>query len=246
MITLTNPLTAEERQSTFGLHGHDLLGRSQVASSNIEVMLELGKSEEGILARSRATANLNHLIYTTLAIERLHRRELLLLDDIGYVDIRKIAENFLHVLPGENHNQAILVHSSNPREIEFATEKSLLWPVLFNLVKNARKHSPTNEVYVSIEPHEKFPENACFVPEGARAYSHFVGLHVHNAGPGFPPREQRDYADYFNRRPAILGIGRQGFGLYFTGLVSKVLRAPIEIKSVPGDTTVSFYHPRFE
>ncbi len=125
----------------------------------------------------------------------------------------------------------------------FLSLRSLMHSVLYNLVKNgvdaqigtSDKDEP---VKLSVNYHPGFPENVLFIPEGAREYTNFVVFDVHNKGKSFP--KDIPLESYFTKPTPEKG---RGFGLYFTKLAAKFLRAPVNITSEPGNTTVSFYHP---
>lgn len=121
---------------------------------------------------------------------------------------------------------------------KFFYEANLIYCVLYNLVKNSFKHGNIKEVNISVEQNNWKNMNPCLIPKGSKKYNNFIGFHVQDNGKGFP--KDKDFREYFTKVPEE---GGRGFGLYFTGLVSKVLRAPVEIKSKPGDTIVSFYQP---
>ena len=194
-----------------------------------------------------AIANFLYTIKFLTQDERYKTRQGLIFEK---TDSKQI-ETMIRVL-NKHHEEEIIPSIGNISE--FLLAKNFVYPVLHNLVKNAlwhnsRKPAEKNKagiqfytvdpIQLIIEP-ANFPENPSFVPEGARDYSKFVAFRVHDTGEGFASEQEKSYETYFTKCPKK---GEHGFGLYFTGLVAKVLRAPVEIKSIPGDTTVSFYHP---
>ena len=84
----------------------------------------------------------------------------------------------------------------------------------------------------------KFPKNALFIPEGAKDFENFYVFHIQNKGKPFPKDSK-----LINGLTKCPELGERGFGLYFTGLVSRFLKAPVNIKSNEDLTTISFYHP---
>ena len=123
----------------------------------------------------------------------------------------------------------------------FLTDGNLISSVAYNLVKNVLGEPNTDNsgiATLSLENVQGFPEDAVFVPEGARNYKEFAAFRVSDNGAGFS--QDKNWLEYFTRCPEKR---QHGFGLYFTGLVAKMLRAPIGISSKPGNTRVSFYQP---
>jgi len=237
MITLPNVLTTEERLATTRLFDHDMTGilhgiygaMSSAFSGNVN---EHRKKRAIALGESFAS------FYRT--VNRLTQNDTISIDGMFSKDS---TQGFIEDMEdcsyifGENFClEAISNYSKIP-----VRAGDMTYCILHNLVKNS-VWAGAKSVNVLIEP-SSFPESASFIPDGARNYKDFIAFRVHDNGRGFPSREAREYGSYFTTCPPK---GEHGFGLYFTGLVAKVLRAPVEIKSVPGDTTVSFYHPVYE
>ena len=120
----------------------------------------------------------------------------------------------------------------------------LMFCILHNLIKNgisaqAPKNKAERGIELVIQSYLGFPQQALLVPRGAEKYNEFMRFSVHNEGNAFPEKIlSKDYLKKFVHQK-----GQSGFGLYFVKLAAKLLKAPIEISSKPGDTTVSFYHP---
>jgi len=138
-------------------------------------------------------------------------------------------------------NKLKTFHQS-PRD--FLSFKSALFTVCTNLIKNGISAQKAIEiknkdisVYLSSHP-SKFPKNALFIPEDARDFENFYAFHIQNKGKPFP--KDSPLIDKLTKCPEP---GERGFGLYFTGLVSKFLKAPVNINSNKDLTTISFYHP---
>jgi signal transduction histidine kinase len=124
---------------------------------------------------------------------------------------------------------------------KFLTEQNCLYGVLFNLIKNAVEHGKENDINVNVDFQDSYPDKIIFQPKGSENYNKFVGFHISNKGEGFS--KNKNLQEYFTKCP---GIKERGFGLYFTGLVAKLLQAPVNIESQRGETKVSFFQPIYE
>ena len=123
---------------------------------------------------------------------------------------------------------------------QFSTSRAILNSVLGNIIDNAlgiQYKADKKVVEVRASWFTGFPETAIYIPNGARDYKEFVRFSVQN--PGKFPRDK----PLIDRLTICPPRGKQGFGLYFTGLAAKVLRAPVDIKSEEGIVDVSFYQP---
>lgn len=240
MITLKNILANDEKAQLLRLYGHDLKNSANMIS------LYAGNSvaRSGPLS-SKTIPHLTNLFTTLGCMERLancsdFRYELELKTSIND-PIAKL-NNLSKLYPFE-----IINNLPEDKKIEIFVPG--LWVVISNLIRNAKKYGyeldsweDTPGLFLNIET-SLFPQNPSFVPEGANEYKKFIAFRVHDTGKGFKSQEIRDYKSYFTTLPEN---GKNGLGLYITGLVAKVLRAPVEIKSRPGDTTLSFYHPDYD
>ena len=134
-----------------------------------------------------------------------------------------------------------LEYDLNPNIGEIHLEENILHSILFNLANNGfnNQEVPRNErkVNLTVIPCE-LPKEAVYVSEGASDYSQFVGFHFQNTGREFP--KDKPLIERLTICPSEM---KGGFGLYFTGLATKVLRGCVDIKSEGEDTTVSFYQP---
>ena len=122
------------------------------------------------------------------------------------------------------------------------TKPSILFTVLENLVQNAfkaEKEIQEGKVQLTVDYMESFPQNAVVCPEGSRQYNRFLSFEVQDRGKGFP--QGVPIQNYFSR-PAPK-IGESGFGLYFVGAVSRIFSMPIDVRTEPGNTKVTIYHP---
>jgi len=124
--------------------------------------------------------------------------------------------------------------------IPFSTSRAILNTLLGNIIDNAiniQYNQRRKITKVRAEFLLGFPETAIYIPDGARDYQEFVRFSVQN--PGEFPRDK----PLMDRLTICPERGKRGFGLYFTGLAAKVLRAPVDIKSEKEIVDVSFYHP---
>jgi len=227
MVTLKNPLTLEEKLSLTKLFDHDSSTLLSILANQAYLVQEKGEKIDF------------QLLYLTLAIDCFERcvsclcreDEISLRSDFPPARI-KDPSDFLDILQNVPlYNPKYEVQQFRP----FLSHLPTLVSVLHNLLKNPGQ----NTRRLRVEP-SGFPVTPTLVPKGARDHDRFIAFRVWDNGPGF--HQDRDLQDYFRKCPSN---GNNGFGLYFTGLAAKVLRAPIEISSAPGDTTVSFYHPIF-
>lgn len=120
---------------------------------------------------------------------------------------------------------------------DFLACKPVLHVVLSNLIENSiaeqEKSSSEEKIVLRVGYQEGFPKSLVYVPRGARDYQNFMFFRIEDKGKGFSD-------DKLLER---LTTDNYGFGLYFTGLAARLLRAPIEIHSEPGNTSVSFFNP---
>ncbi len=226
MVKLTNPLTIEERLTTTRLIKHEC--KSLIGTS----MLNVNHSIEKQVPIKEPVGFFINYTYQVLDVLSKIDEDTFSPKDNPYSFSRMItdAQNLCKNI----HKHGLKINNT---ENNLATLYPFMNVMLWNLIKNSAKMGIPN---ISIEPSD-FPSSPTLIPEGARDYKEFIAFRVHDNGKGFP--QDKNWSEYFTRCPPK---GEHGFGLYFTGLVAKVLRAPVEIQSVPGDTTVSFYHPVYE
>ena len=120
---------------------------------------------------------------------------------------------------------------------DFLSHEPIMHSVIFNLVKNGLKVAKDRRVLMNIRRIDKFPERALYVPEGARDYEQFVVFDLINSG-GFSSKKP-----FIECLTSVPKFNEHGFGLYFVGLASRVLRAPVSITTDEKQTQISFYHP---
>ncbi len=233
MISLPNPLTVEERLQVPRLIGHDSLTPLIGAMGDVDYHLSHGKK-----IRKEAYDFLWAVIYlesTVMNLTSINPYPISKNDLISKKDLEKI----FGIINSLKKNK-VSYDFSNFKE--FHGIPCLIYSVMHNLAKNGIEHNYGKEIEIHVEK-SGFPNNASFIPDGAHNFERFIAFKVHDGGRGFKPISEKSYQDYFTIHPQS---GRRGFGLYFTGLVAKVLMAPIEINSKPGDTTVTFYHPIYK
>jgi signal transduction histidine kinase len=235
-VVLTNNLTTEERTSLARFGDHNFL-----TPFATEVMLIKRHISKGTKLAEEDSHRLEAVYIMTRDLLNLISKDRVYLSQLGgenaiikgYVErLVKYATSCYHYLPKK-------INAESKSRQRFLGNDMILLSLICNLATNGIKMG-ASELSILVEDQNEFPQTATFVPEGARDYSRFVAFRVHDNGKGFPQDNKEKWREYFTRCPAR---GEHGFGLYFTGLVAKVLRAPVEIQSVPGDTTVSFYQP---
>jgi signal transduction histidine kinase len=228
MITLLNNLTAEERLQLPRLFNHDSIGVWQ----RLAGFLDGWKC--GTRKRSdadKAMAFFKHLSYFEKCVSQLCNEEYLC--STPPLSFNRIIGNL------ENMFRLEIEKKDNAEEEDYFEEIS--YSCLYNLIDNAYNTIQEDIKVKLIAEKSGFPSQAVYTPEGARDYKDFVAFRIQDNGAGFPPE-----MNLFDRLTTCPPKGGHGLGLYFTGLVSKVLRAPVDIQSKPGDTTVTFYHPIYE
>jgi hypothetical protein len=248
MITLTNPLTTEERLSVTRLINHDI-------ESDMLANLHMGISnhlEHHVPIRNTLlnhTFSLYHFLHTIKFLSlnsKYDVKENSIFKNLDSNGLNQYVENL------NFHHEGLI----KPKKENFITcllACDFLYCMLHNLSKNAiiyNSRTPivkkgdnqfykTNPIDLIVEE-SSFPKNPTFAPEGCTDYDQFLAFKVKDTGKGFP--QEKDWQEYFTTCPEK---GKHGFGLYFTGLVAKVLRAPVKIESEPGNTEVTFYHPMY-
>lgn len=231
-MILTNPLTNDEKLSISRLLDHNGLSAITYLYAIIE-RASLPEQYSDIPINWRKTeANLDAIINLLFCHRDLQLREITMTGNHRF-DVERILED-IDQLYGEKTKL-------NKGKETIGTLEGLHSPltlIIRNLISNANKASRGREVQFGAEKYSGFPSSPTYLPVGADQFKNFVRFYVHDNGRGFP--QDFDYQKAFTIEPPK---GGHGFGLYFTGLVAKVLRAPVNIKSKPGDTTVSFYHP---
>jgi len=233
---IINPLTTEERLQVVRLIRHDsrnnmnnLLGFTAYLSSELDIKDIDGSNLQAAYADAINVSQIMHAMSDLIQEEELYFCD----QDYYYGNNVKILFEGIRLIYPKSKGEEII------RCEKFRTKDSLIHLVMSNFVKNSLCSGSAN-IDLIAEDVSVFPD-AVYVPEGARAYGNFVALRVHDNGQGFT-----------NDKPLIDRLtvcpekGKHGFGLYFTGLVAKVLRAPVDIQSKPGDTTVSFYQPIYD
>jgi len=227
MLQLTNPLTDAERKQVVRLIDHDMGNSLNIVNQYIHHIVEYGKKELSPIAQGKVKAT----FFIGLAIHDLVLKDKLdvwkcyynieLEDILNSIDCQRVKFNFNY----------------NPKEL--VTPEKVLLATMWSIIKNAHNASETAEnVLVTSRYYEGFPKQALYIPDGAREFKDFVAFEVHNQGEFPKAKPLREYID--KEAPAL---NQEGFGLYFVKLASKVLRAPVNIKSEDGRTCVSFYHP---
>jgi len=234
-VTLSNPLTIEERLQIPRLIEHDSI-------TYFAILLNMPiRSTE--FDKEKYEAIIQHLGSVEQTIDFLTQSP-----DINFEDVYSACRLDKRTITDLLSRVDKILHKgrleASVGDIDtFLSYKHLMHTVLFNFIKNSLNaqlgtNDGDEDLKVNVA-YSKFPENSVFIPDGARDYTNFVVFNFHNKGRGFP--KDIPLKEYFTR--TVPERGASGFGLYFTKLAAKVLRAPINIVSEPGDTTVSFYHP---
>ena len=232
---IKNPLTTKERLNVTRLIGHDSLNLLNYISRDL-----------GDVKLAQPKVDYLRNIEKTVAV-------LTQCDDISVCENPCQGDSFVNSYEPSSityfmehlkklYPNKLKTFYQDPRD--FLSFKPALFTVCTNLIKNgisAQKKAKIDDkdISVCLSSHSsKFPKNALFIPEGAKDFKNFYVFHVQNKGKPFP----KD-SPLINRLTKCPELGEHGFGLYFTGLVSRFLKAPVNIKSNEDLTIISFYHP---
>jgi hypothetical protein len=222
-IKLKSPLSERERLQFIRLIGHD------AASSVFNIQINArDKKFEGSHIRA-VMSSVDELSSEDLYLDRKYASNNFRSDGSA---LHGLMKKLVEIFPGELKTS---VRNCHP----FLGPVDSLYTILFNLIKNSKSACGKNILLES--DLASFPSEAIYIPEGARDYKKFIAFYVKDNGWGFPLD-----IPLLDRLTLCPPRGKHGFGLYFTGLAARVLRAPVDIKSSPGDTTVAFYHPIYE
>lgn len=244
-MELTNPLTVEERLQVSRIIDHDMMNFSSSVVGNLETHEDLMEDYERLTNPRRVESLEKQIIsgkHVLKALSLATHVDLIMGAITPLVQSEGIFANFysirddLDVMEFVSKVKIDCHEDQTPDKL--VTRNNLLYGVLFNAVKNARNHGEVDEVKLKLNYQEREPGKEIFVPAGAEKYNQFYGIHIIDNGKGFDPKKLNK--ELFTKCPEQ---GERGLGLYFTGLVSKVLRAPIDIQSSEKGTTFSLYHP---
>ena len=222
---ISNNLNKDEKLSVIRFNNHDV--RSQFNRGYEEACI--GRNKMGEPNFETIVSSLDHSLEVWNCIDHLMTK-----DKAIYSYSEAFLERTERLLKRVFEGKSLEVNFSEKR---ISSESFLIYPLLFNFVKNSFNYGAEN-VSVDLEESD-FPNQALHIPRGAKQFSRFYSFKVQDDGRGFP--EDFDYKNTLTVCPKS-----RGFGLYFTGLVSKVLRAPVDIQSERGDTKISFYHPIYK
>ncbi len=226
---MINPLTLEEKVAATKLIEHDA----------VEALIELGNAAsasvrmDGTLAHHLKLHIRDVLASITILTTYTNNCNFLPVkpDDVEYIGARLLTMNTVH-RPGN------ITFSSHIEE-GFNSLSPLLYTALHNFVNNGLGGRRDHRVNVSVAPFCGMPA-PIFNPEDAKARGYFIRFAVQDDGPGFPT--DRPLTDFLKLGVSSRGSGH-GFGLYYATLVCKFLRAPLSIRSEPGNTQIEIYHP---
>lgn len=230
MITLPNVLISEERLALMRIIDHDVLRVFSDMRATVE-RLRFPERFSAPISKERIDELYYDSCFANCSLDAL--RDLCSRQEISIMDRGDVAE-FL-----SSHFKEDFVISGNLDE-KFLTKPGLLEMVLLTLAKNSLYRGRAQVVELSIA-NASLPEKVVYETDLARGHKEFVAFEVHDSGKGFP----KDF-DYKKALTVCPPLNSRGFGLYFTGLAAKVLQGAVDIKSVPGDTRVTFYHPIYE
>ena len=231
---LNNGLYKDERLSVSRLAGHDSLALIH------KIFKDLGDA-------SKASPNLMLLRDINYCVNMLTQQdEIVLCDDCDddYFDNSSDYASLISFIKSLNKVHPEVNYFGEEDIGDFLSQKSILNVVFHNLIKNsvvAQNNAGVRRgeevVFFWVAP-SGFPDNYCYLPEGAQEFKNFVGFHFLNYGTRFP-----DEPSFIERLTHCPKSGEGGFGLYFTGLAAKLFRAPVSIHSDMKGSVVSFYHP---
>lgn len=235
MTILPNILTDKEKASLLRVYHHDMANSAMIVSTWMYC-----SNTRGMRITPEAIAHMDFLVRSLECASALTTT-----DDFS----KKLELTSLERIMS-NTNEIARMHfpRTQPTKHPNANKKLFVPGVIACMgmfIKNSRRHAYEAEdvldgedLLLSAEEVVGFPSDAVYIPDHAREHNEFTAFRVHDIGAGFG--RGKIPKKYFTTCPPV---GQHGFGLYFAGLVGKVLQAPIGISSKRGDTTVSFYHP---
>ncbi|MEK6968073.1 MAG: ATP-binding protein [Nanoarchaeota archaeon] len=228
---MNNPLTLEEKVTVPRLLDHDLTGV-------LAVLLDANVNPDLDFNSIQAMRSL--LVATLESVKILTRYDNFRLDTIVPEHIEYLLSNHQLVQSYFEKGTPLSIHSNIDKE--FRTQQDLVQSALHNLIKNSSTYTSRESGHIDIYVRDfsgEVPSPAYVMPDTPLA-GDFVKFDVQDNGPGFSTN--RPLNEFLQ-----LGVTSRerggGFGLYYVGLVAKVLRSHIGIESEPGNTTVSLYHP---
>jgi PAS domain S-box-containing protein len=107
-----------------------------------------------------------------------------------------------------------------PTRAWVATDPQLLRRILQNFLANAVRYTASGSVLLGVR----------HAPGGPR-------IEVHDTGPGIPPSQQHAIFEEFHRGPDVPGDGL-GLGLSIADRISRLLDAPLSLRSAEGQGTI--------
>jgi signal transduction histidine kinase/ligand-binding sensor domain-containing protein/DNA-binding response OmpR family regulator len=178
-----------------------------------------------IKTNSERMQNLIQQLIEFRKVETGHLRLKIELIDIPEL-VRFVIDHFMDVLEQEKIHVSLIFH---PTDILWHTDRDSVEKILFNLISNAVKYTPQNEI---IEVQVEAKDNLLF-------------LRVTNSGVGIPPAYHQSIFDRFEvldqfEKQMSKGLKTQhGIGLALCKNIVEVLQGNIEVKS-DGETFTSF------
>ena len=233
-VTLPNPLSVEERLQVPRLIGHDSMGILVIILNDVLIAQDSDCSElKNTPYLIPHVGMIDEVVHSLTLLDKFtldYLRSDHYFDDFG---LQNEFDTLNAIFKGE------ITFSKGISHEKLLSDTNLVHCVLYNLSKNAFDCGRAKKVDVSVKEHTAL-KDIVYSAEGSSDYNKFIGFHIHDNGRGFP--SGKDLSEYFTKVPEK---NERGFGLYFVGLAAKVLRGQVGIKSEPGDTTVSFYHPMY-
>ena len=228
--TLPNVLTSKEKLQIPKLIGHDTIGNLSRAYAIFERIAHPERYPSISNLEEIGKINVDSVVKIERCIEALTQSEEIYTKRIKTT---YFSAGFPYLFEQMADNLEIGLDCPE----SFISNEDILHSVLINLIRNAWKNICEGDKIKLSASQNEFPSRALYIPVGAREYQKFIRFSVQN--PGEFPRDK----PLIDRIRVCPPRGRNGFGLYFTGLAAKVLRAPVDIKSENGVVDVSFYQP---
>ncbi len=247
---LKNPLSLEERTEVTRLIKHDLQGTPGLMYLCLAPLIRSNemKSDEEI---QQATAEFN--AYSAFLHKSMDSIKIL----AGSKVIRCNWEIKEILNPLRDYSRAEFLRDYPEKELSIHIDEELneetirttgtvLYTTLIQFLKNGFRFAKKSIGLNVYRQESSVVENLVFASEDSPKEGEFIIFEVHDDGQGFPYEAPlKDFLDLgFSQGEYVPeGPESKGFGLHFVKLASKYLRAPIAIKSEPGNTHVQLWHP---
>jgi PAS domain S-box-containing protein len=199
-----------------------LSSASLIRKYSLEEHLE--KREKHIDRIRSSVDNLDAILNDFLSLSKLEENKV----DVNkeQIALAKLCEEINDDLHGQLKSGQTIIHSCEPGDLVFETDKRVLKNVLFNLISNASKYSLENK---SI---------SCKIAE----HKEFIEIKIKDEGMGIPEEEQKHLFTRFFRASNAVNIKGTGLGLHIVKQYLDLLKGSIDFTSIQGKGSTFTLH----